>query len=193
MADKPNTVADVPLTSLHDVETIPIRGFLTRQVLLSKVVYSVTFEEQEHTCYHEPNRTPADIEDKFTHPHVGAKWGSAKRPRKVVRNGALNQRSLSKDDQLLINLKEKRQLPWNKIAEHFPDRSKGSLQVRYSTRLKSRSFGSFAHGLDLKTNSDDATRARRQSLQRGIHAGALSRARYGPSRTRRTVDRYSPS
>ena len=33
-------------SGLHDIKTIPIRGFLTRQVLLSNVVYSVTFEEQ---------------------------------------------------------------------------------------------------------------------------------------------------
>ena len=33
-------------TSLHDIEPIPIRGFLTRQILLSRVIYSVTFEEQ---------------------------------------------------------------------------------------------------------------------------------------------------
>ncbi|KAJ5183245.1 hypothetical protein N7492_000861 [Penicillium capsulatum] len=175
VADKPNADADVPLTSLHDVETIPIRGFLTRQVLLSKVVYSVSFEEQrEHTCYNGPEKPPADLEDRSTHPHAGAKRGSAKRPR----TGILNTIS-RKDDQLLIKLKEQRELSWSEIAEHFPGRSKGSLQVRYSTRLKNRRVGNVANGLDVKTNFGDAARA--------------PRARYGPSRTRRTVNRYSPS
>ena len=175
VVDKPNADADVPLTSLHDVETIPIRGFLTRQVLLSKVVYSVTFEEQrEHTCYNGPKKTPADLEDRSTYPHAGARRGSAKRPR----TGILNTIS-REDDQLLIKLKEQRELSWSEISQHFPGRSKGSLQVRYSTRLKNRRFGNVANGLDVKTNSGDAARA--------------SRARYGPSRTRHTVNRYSPS
>ena len=71
MADKPNAVADVPLTSLHDVETILVRGFLTRQVLLQIKMISL-----------------------------------------------------------------------------------GAVQPR----LKNRSFGSVAHGLNLKIHSDDATR-----------------------------------
>ena len=188
VADKPNADADVPLTSMHDVETISVRGFLTRQVLLSKVVYSVTFEEQrEHNCYNGPNRTSADLEDRSTHSHARAKRGSAKRSQR----GILNSVSLSKDDQLLIKLKEQRQLRWSEIAEHFPGRSMGSLQVRYCTKLKN--LGSTAHDSDLNTNSKDATRAPRQSLQRYTNAGALSRARYGSSRVRRTVDRYSPS
>ncbi|OAF59301.1 hypothetical protein VC83_04107 [Pseudogymnoascus destructans] len=36
-------------------------------------------------------------------------------------------------------LKEKDKLPWDEIAEFFPGRSKGTLQVRYSTKLKNRS------------------------------------------------------
>ncbi|KAJ5178954.1 hypothetical protein N7492_002164 [Penicillium capsulatum] len=190
VADKPNTVTDISLTTLHDVETIPVRGFLTRQVLFSKIVYSVTFEEQrEHTCYNGLNRTPTNSEDKSIHPYIEAKRGSPKRPRA----GILNRRSLSKDDQLLIELKEQQQLPWSKIAEHFPGRSKGSLQVRYSTRLKNRTSGNVSHVLDVNINSEDTARAPCEPLRSDIYARALSRARYGPSRTRRTVDRYSPS
>lgn len=37
------------ISSLSNMETIPIQGFLTREILLSKVVYSITFEERpEH-------------------------------------------------------------------------------------------------------------------------------------------------
>jgi hypothetical protein len=43
------------------------------------------------------------------------------------------------DDELLIRLKEKDKLPWDKIAEHFPERTKGTLQVHYCTKLKNRS------------------------------------------------------
>ena len=43
------------------------------------------------------------------------------------------------DDELLIQLKEDNKLPWDKIAEYFPERTKGSLQVHYTIKLKNRS------------------------------------------------------
>lgn len=44
----------------------------------------------------------------------------------------------SEADRLLIQLKEKHNLAWNQIADFFPGRSSGTLQVRYCTRLKNR-------------------------------------------------------
>ncbi|KFY98512.1 hypothetical protein V498_01413, partial [Pseudogymnoascus sp. VKM F-4517 (FW-2822)] len=43
------------------------------------------------------------------------------------------------DDKLLIQLKEDDKLPWDEIAEYFPERAKGTLQVHYCTKLKNRS------------------------------------------------------
>lgn len=40
------------------------------------------------------------------------------------------------DDALLIDLKENKALSWKQIAEFFPGRSSGTLQVRYCTKLK---------------------------------------------------------
>lgn len=45
------------------------------------------------------------------------------------------------EDELLISLKENDGLSWSEIAKHFPGRTKGSLQVRYSTKLKTRRSG----------------------------------------------------
>lgn len=42
------------------------------------------------------------------------------------------------DDELLVNLKEYGSLTWKEIAERFPGRSAGTLQVRYCTKLKAR-------------------------------------------------------
>jgi hypothetical protein len=39
------------------------------------------------------------------------------------------------DDKLLINLKKNKSLTWKQIAEFFPGRSAGTLQVRYCTKL----------------------------------------------------------
>jgi hypothetical protein len=42
------------------------------------------------------------------------------------------------DDQLLVDLKENKSLTWKQIAEFFPGRSSGTLQVRYCTKLKAK-------------------------------------------------------
>ncbi|KAI5457827.1 hypothetical protein BGZ63DRAFT_363892, partial [Mariannaea sp. PMI_226] len=44
----------------------------------------------------------------------------------------------SEDDQLLIELKENKNLTWKQIADFFPGRSSGTLQVRYCTKLKAK-------------------------------------------------------
>ncbi|KAJ5651561.1 uncharacterized protein N7484_005284 [Penicillium longicatenatum] len=120
-------------SNLADIETIPVRGFLTRQILLSKVVYSVTFEEQvEHICVNGvPDRAQARRANEDSHSH--------EKPR---RQASRSTRSISEADRLLIELKEQQGLSWKEIAKRFPGRSQGSLQVRYSTRLKRRNEGS---------------------------------------------------
>ncbi|KAL7626781.1 hypothetical protein AAE478_003555 [Parahypoxylon ruwenzoriense] len=42
------------------------------------------------------------------------------------------------DDALLIDLKENKSLTWKQIADFFPGRSSGTLQVRYCTKLKAK-------------------------------------------------------
>ncbi|OAF59520.1 hypothetical protein VC83_03880 [Pseudogymnoascus destructans] len=42
-------------------------------------------------------------------------------------------------DELLVQLKEDEKLPWDEIAEFFPGRTKGMLQVHYYTKLKNHS------------------------------------------------------
>jgi hypothetical protein len=42
------------------------------------------------------------------------------------------------DDSLLVELKEKKNLTWKQIADFFPGRSSGTLQVRYCTKLKAK-------------------------------------------------------
>ncbi|CEJ82734.1 Putative MYB DNA-binding domain protein [[Torrubiella] hemipterigena] len=44
----------------------------------------------------------------------------------------------AEDDQLLIQLKEQKNLTWKQIADFFPGRSSGTLQVRYCTKLKAK-------------------------------------------------------
>ncbi|KAF2768956.1 hypothetical protein EJ03DRAFT_273328 [Teratosphaeria nubilosa] len=44
----------------------------------------------------------------------------------------------SEDDALLVELKESKNLTWKQIADFFPGRSSGTLQVRYCTKLKAK-------------------------------------------------------
>ncbi|KAJ6437517.1 Glyoxalase/bleomycin resistance protein/dioxygenase [Purpureocillium lavendulum] len=58
------------------------------------------------------------------------------------RNGDVQGRFTSDEDDSIIRLKEELQLSWTEIhrqhTEQYPGRSKGSLQVRYCTKLKDR-------------------------------------------------------
>ena len=42
------------------------------------------------------------------------------------------------EDGLLVDLKENRNLTWKQIADFFPGRTSGTLQVRYCTKLKAK-------------------------------------------------------
>jgi len=53
------------------------------------------------------------------------------------------------DDQLLAELKEKKNLTWNQIASFFPSRSSGTLKVRYCTKLKSKTTNWTAKNVSL--------------------------------------------
>ncbi|KAI5780004.1 hypothetical protein EDC01DRAFT_754298 [Geopyxis carbonaria] len=44
------------------------------------------------------------------------------------------------DDTLLVDLKENKALTWKQIADFFPGRSSGTLQVRYCTKLKAKTI-----------------------------------------------------
>jgi hypothetical protein len=42
------------------------------------------------------------------------------------------------EDALLVDLKEEKNLTWKQIADFFPGRTSGTLQVRYCTKLKAK-------------------------------------------------------
>jgi hypothetical protein len=42
------------------------------------------------------------------------------------------------EDALLVELKEHKNLTWKQIADFFPGRTSGTLQVRYCTKLKAK-------------------------------------------------------
>ena len=185
-------------TSLRDTETIAVSGFLTRQIFLSRVVYSFTFEEKgEQSCPNEWTKGPRASE-KEVH-EESSKKSKARKPK--ANNASTGAQVLSEHDRLLIELKEKGDMSWNQIAQHFPGRSKGALQVRYCTRLKNRTEGGSGHTRSTQKRSAARRKSSRTSdpvpqlrFMNSESPGPnnLPRQRYGPPRARRAVDRYSP-
>ncbi|KAH9205178.1 hypothetical protein DL95DRAFT_318109 [Leptodontidium sp. 2 PMI_412] len=59
-------------------------------------------------------------------------------PRPTPRPRKSKSKFTPEDDQKLVDLKENKNLTWKQIAEFFPGRSQGTLQVRYCTKLKAK-------------------------------------------------------
>ncbi|KAF3277094.1 hypothetical protein TWF970_005959 [Orbilia oligospora] len=74
------------------------------------------------------------------------------------------------DDALLLELKENRALTWKQIAEFFPGRSSGTLQVRYCTKLKAKTT----------QWTDDTVQRLRNAMQEQPRATTIVPA-YGPA------------
>ncbi|ELR06090.1 hypothetical protein GMDG_07801 [Pseudogymnoascus destructans 20631-21] len=126
------TSSDSPLES-HE---IPIRGSLTLQTFQSGIVYCLKFSQEELPF-------PLDIE-QAQNVISSASSGNRDRERphlreRVVSRPGRHSTYSEDDDELLIQLKEKDKLPWDEIAEYFPERTKATLQVHYCTKLKNRS------------------------------------------------------
>jgi hypothetical protein len=155
------------------------------------------FEDQEENTCPRDSGVSAHCENEIGNQH------SEQPSQKGSRAGKSTGRAqaLSKDDQLLIELKEERSFPWKRIAEYFPGRSVGSLQVRYCTRLKGRKAGNSGRsgrsgrssnvtsGSSYGGTSCETVQA---AVGRRKNTQGVARQRYGPPRRRQIVDRYSP-
>ena len=186
----------------HDMETIPIKGFLTRQELLSRAIYTCTFhEDRQSSCLSGQARNPTDRTYERSNNYTKRQ---PRRRNSLARTTAQHNRFLPDDDKLLVELKERDYLPWKKIAEYFPGRMRNSLQSRYYKKLKdqrshsghrTRVWESGSSPFDLTSSSQthDAERTLENNCGHSeISTSSSYRQRYGQPRIRRTVDRYSP-
>jgi hypothetical protein len=153
-----------------------------------------TFEDQEEHSHSRDSGVSAHCENQIGNQHSEQPFRKGSRARKSTGRA----QALSKDDRLLIELKEERSLPWKRIAEYFPGRSVGSLQVRYCTRLKGSKAGNSGRS-GRNSNVTSGSSYRGTSCEAVQAAGArrkntegVARQRYGPPRRRQIVDRYSP-
>jgi len=119
----------------QESEEIPIRGFLTLKTFESQVLYCLTFSQELSS------RAPEMARERYA-PSDGSRSGDGiDRQRWPPREGSLGRTGrhstfTADDDALLVELKEERRVSWAEIADRFPGRKKGTLQVRYCTKLK---------------------------------------------------------
>ncbi|EGC42675.1 predicted protein [Histoplasma capsulatum var. duboisii H88] len=101
-------------------DDIPVSGFLSSYVDGSRVWYTITFCHEETRWLLSANANGLLSLGREGRPSVAT---------------GIRVPFTSDDNALLKELKEGGQ-PWGEITKHFPSRSKATLQVRYSTKLK---------------------------------------------------------
>ena len=117
------TCPDIVYTS----EEIPICGVLTLKEIDSEIQYCITFSQDSLRFL---AQTQTDMSGTSTRTH------SARAVSPSVRRHGKCPKYSEEEDELLIDLKEVKNLSWDEIKKEFPGRSKLSLQVHYSTKLK---------------------------------------------------------
>ena len=134
--DLENSSIATSSVSLPESEEIPIIGHLTLKAIDSKVVYCLTFSQElllEPSGPSQRQGFPRVISSSSDRKHVERLSLQEQTKSRPVRNSRFS----AQEDELLLQLKGDC-LSWDEISDHFPERSKGTLQVHYSTKLKLR-------------------------------------------------------
>jgi Myb-like DNA-binding domain len=149
---RPHEELELDLTGLHDeaegLDVDPHAHHRRRSNLIAPGrgmdVYNPN--PQQHHHHHLPEHSPkrmrgdpgdmgASTSDYGGPPSV---VGQAGMPAPAPRPRGPKLKFTAEDDALLVDLKENKTLTWKQIAEFFPGRSSGTLQVRYCTKLKAK-------------------------------------------------------
>lgn len=115
-------------SSTQESEEMPIHGYLTLKTVASKVVYCLTFSQLLPRPQHQGQRqdsTPDLEKSQSITPDSGAPL-----QRQTVR------RPWTREEDTKLGMMKKKGYSWEEIHAALPHRSKGTLQVRYSTKVK---------------------------------------------------------
>ena len=93
---------------------------------------------QLHHHHHLPDMGPSSKSQRREDGAAPSMVGQAGMPVPAPRPRGPKLKFTANDDQLLVELKEQKNLTWKQIADFFPGRSSGTLQVRYCTKLKAK-------------------------------------------------------
>ncbi|EED20499.1 hypothetical protein TSTA_037190 [Talaromyces stipitatus ATCC 10500] len=220
---EPEAVAGFKLgdLSLPNLRTVQ-RGVLTCEFFPSQIMYSFSWAEGRgcsDECSPNNNNTLSKGDSRCevnstqgSDLHTFSKDKTTKKIGDNQRTSHLNTRQsglgekrkhrkawTNEEDVRLKLLKGKGNLSWSQILRHFPNRTEGALQFRYSKFLKnSTSRPSVIPSHDVTdrniTLPSSPHSSRHQHGDRPSQSATEStlRSRYGPARCRRAVERYSP-
>ncbi|KAJ5921412.1 hypothetical protein N7466_009738 [Penicillium verhagenii] len=89
---------------------------------------------------HHHHRLPAqaNLREKGPQPGPPNMVGQPGMPPPAPRPKGPKLKFTPKEDYLLVELKEEKNLTWKQVADFFPGRSSGTLQVRYCTKLRAK-------------------------------------------------------
>ncbi|KAL2004259.1 hypothetical protein VTN02DRAFT_4774 [Thermoascus thermophilus] len=91
-----------------------------------------------HSTSHAPQRHGPDMTSPPLPSGPPSVVGQAGMPDPAPRPRGPKLKFTPEEDALLVELKEKKNLTWKQIADFFPGRTSGTLQVRYCTKLKAK-------------------------------------------------------
>ncbi|WPH01476.1 Hypothetical protein R9X50_00432200 [Acrodontium crateriforme] len=106
--------------------------------------HGMYMSQQQHHHHRLPNQQPPNKQARFgyeqeTEDHgPPSVVGQPGMPEPAARPKGPKLKFTTEDDSLLVELKETKNLTWKQIADFFPGRSSGTLQVRYCTKLKAK-------------------------------------------------------
>lgn len=125
------------------VDLTPHGRHAQSQASLYQAPHSSSHVPPQHHHHRLPNQPPPNKMQRFNSPpmqHHGppSVVGQDGMPPPALRPRGPKLKFTPEDDQLLVDLKEKKNLTWKQIADFFPGRSSGTLQVRYCTKLKAK-------------------------------------------------------
>ena len=163
-------------------------------------------QQQQHHRHHHgqhgyrlPDRSPPTKVSRHDSDQTGLRHvslgtsslvGQEGMPQPALRPKGPKLKFTTEDDQLLVDLKEKNNLTWKQIAEFFPGRSSGTLQVRYCTKLKAKDTvwteETVSSGSMRKTSFNSFTSIKH-------HTGASRKPHYLPSAIATLLITVSPS
>lgn len=110
---------------------------LTLKTFESEVLYCLTFSQGSSL---KPGKTQEKHDITRSHAHGRERLNSERSFQEERTLSGVNKRVKFSDEDNALLLKLKGEgLSWKEIAENFPERSKGTLQVHYGTKLKPRS------------------------------------------------------
>ena len=144
-----SSLSDVTETSSTGVpiELTPHGHHTQPQSQLYQAPPSLSTQAPQHHHHRLPNQPPSkmrrtsgygEISSPPSQPGPSSVVGQEGMPPPAPRPRGPKLKFTPEDDQLLVDLKEKKNLTWKQIADFFPGRSSGTLQVRYCTKLKAK-------------------------------------------------------